>query len=71
MKWHSFNLDGYQVDTYICDNMSDTARKYIDIELDGEFIGRLAYNGFNIPLESEVELFVEEYISELALGCEV
>ena len=71
MKWHSFILDGHKIDTYICDNMSDTARKYLEIELDGEFIGQISYTGFDTPYQSDVELFVEEYFSELALGYEV
>ena len=69
MKWHSFKFDNHQVDTFICKSIA-TGRKYLDIELDGEFIGQLAYDGFDVPLQSEVELYVEEYFSELALGCE-
>lgn len=71
MKWHSYSLDGHQVDTFICDNMSHTDTKYMDVELDGEFIGRLSYVGFDTPFQSDVELFVEEYLSELVLGVEV
>lgn len=69
MKWHSFKFDNHQVDTFICGSIA-TGRKYLAIELDGEFIGQLAYEGMNIPLEYEVELYVEEYFSELALGYE-
>lgn len=71
MKWHSFKFDNHQVDTYICDNMSETDIKYLDVEYEGEFIGRIAYRGFASPFQSEVEAFVDEYFSELALGYEV
>ena len=37
MKWHSFKFDNHQVDTFICKSIA-TGRKYLDIELDGEFI---------------------------------
>lgn len=69
MKWHSFEIDNHQVDTFICASI-DNCRKYLEIELDGEFIGQIAYDGFNIPLQSEVEFYIEEYFSELALGYE-
>lgn len=69
MKWHSFELDGYQIDTFICTSI-DNCRKYLEIELDGEFIGQIAYDGFNVPLETEVEAYLEEYFSELVLGLE-
>lgn len=69
MKWHSFKFDYHLIDTFIVKSIA-TGRKYLDIELDGEFIGQLAYDGFDIPLQSEVELYVEEYFSEMALGVE-
>jgi hypothetical protein len=68
MKWHSFKFDGYNVETFICDDMSHENNKNLEIEIDGNFIGMIRYSGFNIPLESEVEAYVEEYFSEMSLG---
>ena len=70
MKWHSFKFENHQIDTFICGSIHQKNRKFLAIELDGEFIGEIAYNGFETPLQSEVELYIEEYFSELALGVE-
>jgi hypothetical protein len=69
MQWHNFKFDGYNVKTFL-ENDFHADKKILSIEIDGNFIGAIRYTGFNIPLESEVELYVEEYFSEMALGIE-
>lgn len=65
MKWHSFKFDEHLIDTFIVKSTT-TGRKYLEIESDGQFIGRLAYYGVDVPLQYEVEMYVEDYISQMA-----
>jgi hypothetical protein len=67
MKWHNFIFDGYNVVTFI-ENDFGACNQILSIEVDGHFIGAIRYTGFNIPFEGEVEAYIEEHFSELALG---
>ena len=64
MKWHSFRFDDHLIDTFIVKSIT-TGRKYLEIEFDGEFIGRILIDKLTIPLQSEVEMYVEDYISQM------
>lgn len=67
MKWHDFSYKGYNVVTFV-ENDFWAWHQMLSIEIDGHFIGSIGYTGFNIPFEGEVEAYIDEHMSELALG---
>lgn len=68
MNTHEFEQNGYKITTWVYDG--DPERyKELWIHANGEYIGFIKFRGL-APIQEDVELYVEEYFSEMALGME-
>lgn len=63
-----FNYNGYEIATFIYDGDRERLKE-LWIDVNGEFIGAMRFRGSK-PTQQEVEDFVDEYLSEMALGYE-
>lgn len=68
MNEHEFDYNGQKVTTYVYDGDPERLKE-LWIEVNGDYIGCIRFRG-SVPTREQVEANVEEYYSELALGCE-
>jgi len=63
-----FDYNGYEIATFVYDGDRERLKE-LWIDVNGEFIGAIRFRSMK-PSQQEIEQYVDEYFSEMALGIE-
>ena len=63
-----FYYNGYEIATFIYDGDPERLKE-LWIDVNGEFIGAIRFRGLQ-PSREQIYQYVDEYLSEMALGYE-